>query len=69
IQLESPADKSGLKAGDLITSVNGQPIATLQEANRLIFGLKVGDKLDFEINRQGQRKSVTLILEERPNEI
>jgi serine protease Do len=69
IQLESPADKAGVKPGDLITSVNGQPIATLQEANRMIFGLKVGDTLEFEIDRRGERESVTLELEERPNEI
>jgi serine protease Do len=69
IQLESPADKAGVKAGDLITSVNGEPIATLQEANRMIFGLKVGDTLEFEIDRRGEHESVTLKLEERPNEI
>ncbi len=69
IQLESPADKAGLKPGDLITAVNGEPIATLQEANRMIFGLKVGDELEFEINRQGKRQSVTLKLVERPDEI
>ncbi len=69
IQLESPADKAGLKPGDLITSVNGVGVSTTRDANRTIFGLKVGDRLTFDIMREGDIKQVTLVLEERQNEI
>ena len=69
IQLESPADKVGLKPGDLITSVNGVNVRTTRDANRTIFGLKVGDRLTFDISREGETRQVTLVLEERQNEI
>ncbi len=69
IQLESPADKVGLKPGDLITSVNGVNVSTTRDANRTIFGLKVGDRLTFDISREGETRQFTLVLEERQNEI
>ena len=69
IQLESPADKVGLKPGDLITSVNGVNVRTTRDANRTIFGLKVGDRLTFDISREGETRQFTLVLEERQNEI
>ena len=69
IQLESPADKAGLKPGDLITSVNGVNVRTTRDANRTIFGLKVGYRLTFDVLRAGGPQRVTLVLEERRNEI
>jgi serine protease Do len=69
IQLGSPADKAGLKPGDLITSVNGVNVRTTRDANRTIFGLKVGDRLAFQVLRNGDADEYTLVLEERRNEI
>jgi S1-C subfamily serine protease len=68
IQLDSPADKAGLKPGDLITAVNGTKVGTAQEANRLIFGAKIGERITFELIRGGAEKRITLVLEEKPNE-
>ncbi len=69
IQLESPADKAGLKPGDLIVAVNGESVATTRDANRMIFGLKVGDRLTFDISRQRETKKISLELEEKRDEI
>jgi serine protease Do len=69
IQLDSPADKSGLKVGDLITAVNGAAVGTSYDANRVIFGAKIGDKIEFDIVRGGDTKKLTVVLAEKPNEI
>jgi serine protease Do/serine protease DegQ len=68
IQLGSPADKSGLKPGDVIVAVNGAKVRTTQDANRKIFGSKIGEKIAFEVIREGRTKTLTIVLEEKPNE-
>jgi serine protease Do len=68
IQLGSPADKSGLKPGDLIVAVNGARVRTTHDANRRIFGSRIGEKIIFDIIREGDEKTITITLEERPNE-
>jgi len=65
----SPAEEAGLKVGDIIVEVNGSPIRTVNEANRAIFGLRVGDSLRLRIFREGDYREVTLILAERPKRI
>lgn len=68
IQLDSPADNAGLKPGDLITAVNGTKVTTALEANRMIFGAKIGEKITFDVVRGGATKRVTVVLEEKPDE-
>jgi serine protease Do len=63
----SPAEKAGLRAGDLITAVNGEPVATSQDANRVIFGSRVGESLQFDIARKDKTRSIDVVLEEKPN--
>jgi serine protease Do len=69
IQLDSPADKSGLKVGDLITAVNGAQVRTSYDANRMIFGAKIGDKINFDVVRGSETKRLTVVLEEKSSEI
>jgi len=69
VEENSPASKAGLQPGDLILTVNGNPVTNVQQANRIIFGSKVGDKLSITVNRKGKRENFTLELEERPNDI
>jgi len=69
IDHDSPADKAGLKAGDLIVAVNGQEITTSREANRIIYGSRIGDRLTFEVLRRGKAKEIPVVLAEKPNEI
>jgi S1-C subfamily serine protease len=68
IQLDSPADKAGLKPGDLITAVDGAKVTTALEANRMIFGSKIGERITFDVVRSTQTKRITVVLEEKPNE-
>jgi serine protease Do len=64
----SPADKGGLKVGDIINRVNREEINTVNQANRAVHGLRVGDKLELEVTRGGRDIEVILELTEKPNQ-
>ncbi|HVY61842.1 MAG TPA: PDZ domain-containing protein, partial [Planctomycetota bacterium] len=48
----SPADKAGLKRGDVIKAVNGARIARLDDLRAALEGKKPGDELAFEVSRK-----------------
>ena len=58
------ADKKGLKAGDIITKVDGQPIQNMQrdELSQFLKGTP-NTSLNIEIHRQGEKKQVTVTRE------
>ncbi len=62
----SPAEKAGMKTGDVIIEVNGAKITDTDQANRKIFGLRVGETLNMRLLRGDDLLSVDLTLEERP---
>jgi serine protease Do len=50
---DDPADKAGIKANDIIVSVNGTPVNSSRELSRLIASVPVGEKAELKINRNG----------------
>jgi serine protease Do len=55
----SPADKAGLKTGDVIRKVDGQPIVASGDLPAIIGQATPGEKVRLEIWRQGQREELT----------
>jgi serine protease Do/serine protease DegQ len=58
----SPADKAGIKTGDVITSVNGQNVKSNTELRNAIGMLRVGDKVDVGLVRDGKPRRLTAII-------
>ncbi len=58
----SPADKAGLRAGDVIRKVNGKPIVASSDLPAIIGMAAPGDKARIELVRQGAREEVTATL-------
>ncbi|NOY69294.1 MAG: DegQ family serine endoprotease [Deltaproteobacteria bacterium] len=54
-----PADKAGIKAKDIITSVNGKPLDSSRGLSRLVASFKPGDEVKIDIVREGDKKTVT----------
>jgi len=55
----SAADKAGIKPGDIITSINGKPTRTGAALRAAIGILRVGDKVEVGILRDGKPRRVT----------
>jgi len=67
-QAGSPAEKAGIKSGDVITAVNGTPVKDSRDLARHVGQLAPGTSVKFDIVRDGQAKSISLTLGELPNE-
>ncbi len=61
----SPADKAGLKEGDIILEVNGKKLNADNDLAKIIQSLSVGSKINLKILRDGEIKVVTATLEEK----
>ncbi|WP_433858099.1 trypsin-like peptidase domain-containing protein [Streptomyces kronopolitis] len=59
---DGPADKAGIKAGDVITGVDGAPVHSGQELIVKIRSHRPGDTLALTVQRGGKERSVRLSL-------
>ena len=55
----STAEQSGLRAGDVVTAVNGKPVRDASDLRNQVGLMRVGDTLKLEILRDGKRQAVT----------
>lgn len=60
-----PASRAGIKAGDIITKVDGKPVDTPNGLSRLIAGLDPGGAAKVEVVRDGKRHILSVALSER----
>ncbi len=60
----SPAEKAGIRPGDIITSVNGQPVKTNADLRNAIGLLRVGEKVEIGLLREGKPRRVTAVIAE-----
>lgn len=60
------AAAAGLRAGDVVTEVEGQAVATLGDLRKILQDKKVGDRVKITYSRAGRETTVTVTLGERP---
>ena len=58
----SDAEAQGVLPGDILTAVNGTPVTTTEEVNDIKNRFKVGDKLHFDIWRDGEELKFDVLL-------
>jgi peptidase M28-like protein/PDZ domain-containing protein len=61
----SPAEKAGLRAGDVIVRFAGVDVKTLEDLTFALRSKRAGDRVNVDIVRGGQPNQVEAILEER----
>jgi serine protease Do/serine protease DegQ len=61
----SSAERAGVKTGDIITSINGTPMKSAAELRNAIGMLRVGDKVDIGLLRDGRPLKVTALVADR----
>lgn len=63
-----PAEKAGIKVGDIILKFNGQPIETTRDLPRLVGATKVGSRASVTLWRRGQQMDVPVTIVELEDE-
>ena len=65
---DQPADKAGMKPGDVILTVNGDEVADSGDLSRKVAAIKPGEKAMMSVWRDGSKKSLTVTITERESE-
>lgn len=60
----SPAEKAGLKRGDVIVEYNGEAVKDTHDLPRMVAATPVGDKAKLELVRGGEKKTLTVTIGE-----
>jgi S1-C subfamily serine protease len=63
---DSPADKGGLREGDILTHADGKQIKTHNEFIDFLNEHKPGDAVRFKVIRGKSKKTITVTLGTRP---
>ncbi len=62
-----PAAEAGIMSGDVIISINGEPVADTQELLRVVASIPVDTEVDVGVVREGAEKHFTVVVKERPD--
>jgi S1-C subfamily serine protease len=65
VEAGSAADRAGLKAGDIVLSLDGQTITGADDLIRALTGERIGRSAAFDVLRGTERLTISLVPEER----
>jgi membrane protease YdiL (CAAX protease family) len=63
---DSAAAKAGIIVGDVVTEINGEKIAGFTHLLEILRHRKAGDKVTVGINRDGEHRTLDVVLQKRP---
>jgi serine protease Do len=64
---DTPAEKAGLKVGDLIVRYNGKDIEDTSHLRNLVAGTDPGTKTDLVVRRDGKERTLAIIVGQLPD--
>jgi serine protease Do len=62
------AARAGIQQGDVVVTVNNQPVTPEQSLAYLVSNLPIGARVPVELIRDGQRRTITVAIAERPSD-
>jgi serine protease Do len=62
------AEKAGLKAGDIVTRVNGKEVSPEQTLSYIVSNTSPGQRIPVELIRDGKRMTLNAVIGTRPSE-
>jgi serine protease Do len=65
---KSPAEKAGLKNGDIITEFNGKPVKDARHLRLQVAQVAPGTKVPVKVVRDGESKTLDVVLKEFPKD-
>jgi len=69
IEAGTPAFKSALRPADVITKVDGVPVTSARDLQKEVLRKKVGQKLELEIWRAGESKTIPVVTGQMPDDL
>ena len=63
---DSPAEKAGIKKGDVILEIDGEKIDKNNSISQIVQNHNIGDKIKLHILRDGKEQDIDVVLGERP---
>jgi S1-C subfamily serine protease len=66
IEIDSPADRTGLKRSDVIVRFSGHPVAGSDDLQRLLTGDQVGKKSEIVVIRGTEKLEYEIVAGSRP---
>ena len=66
VRTGGPAAAAGVKSGDVVVAVNGNPVAAANELTSSVAALRPGDKATLKVQRGGSTLTLTVTLGTRP---
>jgi serine protease Do len=67
VQAGTPADKAGIKRGDIIISFRGKPVKSAHDLSREVAATSPGTKAAVEVIRKGKKQTFTVKIGEQPS--
>ncbi|HVN49475.1 MAG TPA: trypsin-like peptidase domain-containing protein [Bacteroidota bacterium] len=68
VAAKGPAEKSGLRVGDVIMKVNGEKIKSGEDVLAMMVDMTAGDMLNLTVYRERKNLDIQLVLERAPGE-
>src|SRR6202171_1038678 len=65
---DSPAEKGGLKPGDVVVALNGKPVSDNSQLTRDVGVIPPGTTVKLDVVREGKQRTIEVKLAERPDE-
>jgi serine protease Do/serine protease DegQ len=63
IETGSPADKAGIRVGDVIVAANGKPIRSAGDMHNLVGLQRLGESIELELFREGTELSLAVLMQ------
>jgi serine protease DegS len=67
VHINGPAEQAGLRPGDIITHINGQPVGDGNAAMNFVASTRPGETIGITTIKNGQLKEIKAVLGNRPN--
>lgn len=66
VKKDSPAEKAGIKAGDIILEYNGKPVKNDHSFRNEVANMRPGDSISLKINRKGKILTISAVFGASP---
>ena len=65
---DSAASKAGLKAGDIVSTINGTQVKSASSMRNMVGLMRVGERMDIVVLRDGEKKKLVAYIEDEIEE-